>query len=141
MPPPMEFTVDRLLWEINLNWAPSRHISTEKHDALKTMVDSLLELGVIQPAKATAWSQVHLVRKPNNGGWRFTTDYRSLNKVISNGGWQIPNIKETSSGKYHVSTTTTRRTTAIKWIIDPDSAPFNLKLNFGREAESLQYNN
>ena len=77
--PPIEFTVDLSLWEINLNRAPSRHISTEKHDALNTIVDSLLELGVILPSKATAWSQVHLVCKPNNGGWRFTTDYRSLN--------------------------------------------------------------
>ena len=58
------------------------------------MVDRLLELGVIQPSKTTAWSQVHLVRKPNNGDWRFTIDYRSLNKVISNEGWQIPNMKE-----------------------------------------------
>ena len=84
--PPMEFSVDCAQWETNLNWAPSRHISTEKHDALNTMVDSLLELGVIQQSKATAWSQVHLVRKPNNGGCRFTIDYRSLNKVISNEG-------------------------------------------------------
>jgi hypothetical protein len=82
----MEFTVDRAL-----NRTP---ISTEKHDALNTMVESLLEFGVIQPSKATAWSQVHLVCKPNNGGWRFTIDYRSLNKVISNEGWQIPNMKE-----------------------------------------------
>ena len=51
--PLMEFTVDRAQWETNLNRAPSRHIYTEKHDALNTMVDSLLELGVIQPSKAT----------------------------------------------------------------------------------------
>ena len=49
----------RSLWETNLNRAPSGHISTEKHDALNTMIDSLLELGVrvIQPSKATAWSK------------------------------------------------------------------------------------
>ena len=92
--PPMEFTIDRSLWETNLNWAPSRHISTEKHDTLNTMIDSLIELGVIQSSKETAWSQVHLIRKPNNHRWRFTIDYRSLNKVISNEGWKIPNIKE-----------------------------------------------
>ena len=92
--PPMEFTVDRAQWETNLNRAPLRHVSTEKHDALDTMVESLFELGVIQPSKATAWSQVHLVSKPNNGGWRFIIDYRSLNKVISNEGWQIPHMTE-----------------------------------------------
>ena len=46
--PPMEFTVDHDQWETNFNRAPSRHISTEKYDALNTMVDSLLDLGVIQ---------------------------------------------------------------------------------------------
>ena len=65
---------------------PSRHISTEKHDAFNTMMDSLLELGVIQPSKEKAWSQVHLIRKPDKGGLRFTIDDRSLNKVISNEG-------------------------------------------------------
>ena len=63
--PPMDFTIDQSLWAL------SRHISTEKHDALNTMIDSLLELGVIQQSKATEWSQVHLIRKPNNDGWRF----------------------------------------------------------------------
>jgi hypothetical protein len=92
--PPMEFTIDHSKWETNQNRAPSRHVSTEKHVAVDALLDNLLDLGVIQPSKATAWSQVHLVRKPNNGGWRFTIDYRSLNKVIYNEGWQIPNMKE-----------------------------------------------
>ena len=48
--PPMEFNIDRSLWETNFNRAPSRHISTEKYDALNTMIDSYLEQGV------TAWS-------------------------------------------------------------------------------------
>ena len=58
-----------------------------KHAALNKMIDDLLDLEVIQPSRATAWSQVHLVRKPSNG-WRFTVDFRNLNKVISNDGWQ-----------------------------------------------------
>ena len=37
---------------------------------------------------------MHLVWKPNNGGWRFTIDYKSFNKVIFNEGWQIPNMNE-----------------------------------------------
>jgi hypothetical protein len=88
---PMDFTIDHAKWETNQNRAPSRRVSTETHAAL---LDNLLDLGVIQPSKVTAWSQVHLVRKPNNGSSRFTIDYRSLNKVISNEGWQIPNMKE-----------------------------------------------
>ena len=42
--------------------------------------------------RATAWSQVHLVQKKPNG-WRFL-DFCNLNKVISNEGWKIPNMKE-----------------------------------------------
>ena len=57
------------------------------------MIDDLLHLQVIQPSKATAWSQVHLARKPS-GGWRFTVDYQGLNKVISDEGWQTPNIRD-----------------------------------------------
>ena len=44
--------------------------------------DEFLEKDVIRPSKATAWSQVHLV----SGGWRFTIDYRILNKVITKKG-------------------------------------------------------
>ena len=91
--PPMEFTVDAARWEAPANRLPSRHISVGKHAALNKMIDDLLDLEVIQPSRATAWSQVHLVRKPSNG-WRFTVDFRNLNKVISNEGWQIPNMKE-----------------------------------------------
>ena len=45
------------------------------------------------PFKATVWSQVYFVRKPS-GSWRFTIDYRALDNVISNEGWQIPIVKE-----------------------------------------------
>ena len=91
--PPINFTVDKVNWEASANRLPSRHISVKKHAALNQMIDDLLDLQVIQPSRATAWSQVHLVRKPTNG-WRFTVDFRNLNKVISNEGWQIPNMKE-----------------------------------------------
>ena len=91
--PPMEFNVDKKLWEASGNRLASRQISIEKQAALSTLIDELLERDVIRPSKATAWSQVHLVRKPS-GGWRFTIDYRALNKVITNEGWQIPNMKD-----------------------------------------------
>ena len=91
--PPMNFSVQIDKWESNPNRLPSRHISVEKHEALNKMIDDLLDLQVIQPSKATAWSQVYLVQKPS-GGWRFTVDYRGLNKVISNEGWQIPNMRD-----------------------------------------------
>ena len=90
---PMIFTVDKVNWETSASRLPSRHISDENHAALNQMIDDLLDLQVIQPSRATAWSRVRLVRKPTNG-WRFTVDFRNLNKVISNDGWQIPNMKE-----------------------------------------------
>ena len=68
------------------------HVSVEKHSTLNQMIDDLLDLQVIQP-RATAWSQGYLVCKPTNG-WRFTLYFRNLNEVISNKGWQIPNMSE-----------------------------------------------
>ena len=91
--PPMEFKVDEKNWESSGNRMASRQISIEKQVALKMLIDELLEKEVIRPSKATAWSQVHLVCKPS-GGWRFTIDYRALNKVTTNEGWQIPNMKD-----------------------------------------------
>ena len=75
--PPMEFDVDKKLWEASGNRLASRQISIEKQTALSTLINEILEWDVIRPFKATAWSQVHLVRKPS-GGWRFTIDNRSL---------------------------------------------------------------
>ena len=63
--PPMEFSLDTDIWEANPNKAASRQISTEKQATLSTLIDELLEKEVIRPSKATAWSQVHLVRKPS----------------------------------------------------------------------------
>ena len=54
--PPMEFTVDETRWEAPVNRLPSRHISVEKHAALNKLIDDLLDLEVIQPSWATAWS-------------------------------------------------------------------------------------
>jgi hypothetical protein len=89
--PPLRFSVDTPKWESTANRLPPRHISVEKNDALNTMLDDLLDLRVIQPSRATAWSQLHLVPKPNKDKqWCFTIDYRNLNKVIPNEGWQIP---------------------------------------------------
>ena len=81
--PPMTFTVANNEWEAPANRLPSRHISIEKHAAHNQMIDDLLDLQVIQPSRATAWSQVHLVRKPTSG-WQNTVDFCNLNKVISN---------------------------------------------------------
>ena len=80
-------------WEASANRLPSHYISVEKHATLNQMIDDLRDLKVIQPLRATAWSQVHLVRKPTNG-WRFTVDFRNPDKVISNEGRKMANMRK-----------------------------------------------
>ena len=72
---------------------PPRILSQEKQEALSVIIDELLALGVIRPSKATAWSQVMLVKK-STGGWRLTIDYRQLNHLVENQGWLIPNMNQ-----------------------------------------------
>jgi hypothetical protein len=46
---------------------------------------------VIRPSNENNYSNVHLVKKPNNS-WRFCIDYRRLNRLITAMGWKVPNI-------------------------------------------------
>ena len=78
--PTMTFTVNKVNWEAPANRLPSRHISVEKYAALNQMIDDLLDRQVIQPSRATAWSQVHLVRKPTNG-WRSSEILTKLSPI------------------------------------------------------------
>jgi len=87
--PPMEFDVDKKLWEASGNRLASRQISIETQTALSTLIDELLERGFIRPSKASAWSKVHLMRKPS-GGWRFTIDYRALTRLSPTKGGKYP---------------------------------------------------
>ena len=58
-------------------------------------VDQFLGIGLIRPSKfARAWSQVNPVLKPN-GTFRFTLDFRGINKCIKSLGWVIPNTRFT----------------------------------------------
>ena len=85
--PTLDFKVDAA-WELTANRLTSRKLSPEIHLALHGMIEELLDLNVIEPSKATS-----LVRKPApSNGWRFTIDYRGLNKVIINQGWHYPNV-------------------------------------------------
>ena len=58
-------------------------MSIDKQNDLSGILDELLALGVIRASKATAWSQVVMVKKPN-GKWILTIDFRNLNKGIVN---------------------------------------------------------
>ena len=81
--PPLKFDFNKELWQRTANRLPPRILSQEKQEALSVIIDELLALGVIRPSKATAWSQVMLVKK-STGGWRLTIDYRQLNHLVEN---------------------------------------------------------
>ena len=93
----MTLDINRARWEIPANRLPPRRHSEDKQTAIRSQIDSLLGLGVIEESRATEWSQVHLVPKPN-GDWRFTLDFVRLNSATSGlEGWPIPNIQQTLS--------------------------------------------
>ena len=93
----MVIEIDRSKWELPQNRFPQRIHSAEKQHAIRTQVEALLKLGVIEESRATHWSQVHPVRKPN-GEFRLTLDFVKLNATTSGlEGWPIPNIQQTLS--------------------------------------------
>ncbi len=54
---PMVIEIDTILLESNR--LPPRHHSAEKQAAIRTQVNKLLELGVIEESQASEWSQAH----------------------------------------------------------------------------------
>eukprot|EP00981_Chlorochromonas_danica_P015146 scaffold10761_cov302-Ochromonas_danica.AAC.1 len=53
-----------------------------------------MKLNALEKSTATAYSQVHLVKKPD-GSFRFCIDYVKLNAVTDDmERWPIPNIKQ-----------------------------------------------
>ena len=49
---PMVIEIDRTKWEVPRNRLPPRHHSAEKQAAIRTQVNKLLELGVIEESQA-----------------------------------------------------------------------------------------
>ena len=86
---------NRVKWRENFaSHTPARTTSIQGQVEIKEQVEKNKRLGILVESKLrSAWSQVHLVKKPD-GAWRFTIDYRIVNSFLSNEGWQIPNIKE-----------------------------------------------
>jgi hypothetical protein len=91
----MEIAVDKSKWNTNKNRGPPRPQSDIRQAVIKKQVNKYLELGVIQPSKASEYSQVHLVPKHEPNDWRFCLDYVRLNEAtIGVEGWPIPNIPQ-----------------------------------------------
>lgn len=90
---PMELRVDLSKWLTPRNRRPYRVQSRDKEEIIRKLVNQLLALKLIRPSKATAWSQVLLVPKPD-GSWRLCIDYRFLNEVCDGEHWPLPVIKD-----------------------------------------------
>ena len=70
----MVIDIDQTKWEVPRNRLPPRRHSAEKQLAIFTLVNKLLELGVIEESQASEWSQVHPVPK-SDGSLLLTIDF------------------------------------------------------------------
>jgi hypothetical protein len=72
-------------WRIPKNGGPPRPQSTEKMEEMRSQIERMLELDLIEPSKSPYYSHVHLVRRPTRK-WRFCIDFRTINDLCGNIG-------------------------------------------------------
>ena len=70
-----------------------RRLSYEQRKSLAQEVQKLLDAGIIEPSTAEIASNVLLVKKPD-GTWRFTTDFREINRCLKQLANPLPNAKD-----------------------------------------------
>jgi hypothetical protein len=86
----MSINKDR--WADRRNRLPPRFLIRDKDANLRKQITSLESLGVVERSTASEYSQVHLVRKPDNS-WRLCIDYKNLNDATeSTETWPLQNI-------------------------------------------------
>lgn len=62
---------------------------------LNRQINDLLAAKVIKPAPDCPWvSNCHLVPKMRTNKWRLVIDYRYVNSLITDDGYQIPNVQD-----------------------------------------------
>ena len=93
---PLSFHVKEEEWQQSSNRLSPRRQSLAKDEAIETMTRDLVERNVLSTSKATAWSQVHLQKKPagSKDPWRYCIDFRRLNSSLANTGWPLPKIRD-----------------------------------------------
>ena len=73
---------------------PKRRIPLEQQKIIKTEVDKMIDLGVVEPSESPWTSPVVLVKK-KDGSLRFCVDYRQLNRATEKDSYPLPNIEDT----------------------------------------------
>jgi hypothetical protein len=90
---PFELHVDEAKWQRNANRRSARPQPPAVNDMIRKQLLLRESLNVIQISQASAWSQVHMVPKPDSDEKRMTIDFRELNDASSiTSSWPIPNI-------------------------------------------------
>jgi hypothetical protein len=64
--PPLSMSVNKDRWADRRNRLPPRYLTRHKDADLTKQITSLESLGVVERSTAAEYSQVHLVRKPDN---------------------------------------------------------------------------
>jgi hypothetical protein len=76
--PPLSMKVALDKWKDKRNRLSPRFLTRDKDADLRKQVALLESLGVIEKSMASEYSQVHLVRKPDQS-WRLCIDFKNLN--------------------------------------------------------------
>jgi hypothetical protein len=90
--PPLSMIADTDKWKDKRNRLSPRFLTRDNDADLRKQVALLETLGVIEKSTASEYSQVHLVRKPDQT-WRLCIDFKNLNEATeSMETWLLQNI-------------------------------------------------
>ncbi len=91
--PPLSMSVNKDRWADRRNRLTPRFFTRDKDADLRKQITFLESLGVVERSTASEYSQVHLVRKPDNS-WRLCIiDYKNLNDAAeSTETWPLQTI-------------------------------------------------
>ncbi len=90
--PPLSMKVALDKWKDKRNRLSPRFLTRDKDVDLRKQIALLESLGVIEKSTASEYSQVHLVRKPDQS-WRLCIDFKNLNDATeAMETWSLQNI-------------------------------------------------